>query len=227
MPKSRRTDLNDGDFLLSKISGKSKENRTPIKPSRERQDLYGKWWEMRLMGATIPEIIKHEIKTSEREYTESQVSQGLDKYAESCLDNAGRTRRMATHRAFVDRLRQIAMTQVQELRRKFKESEGKGVAVHTTEAHYDEKDRLLSSKHKTTFEPVDKAMMPWLKFAVELDKYSATIDGLMGELDNEQDLNVIDINLEGFLGLEDAAPPSLEEEDEPNESEDTQRPPST
>lgn len=180
------------------------------------------------MGATIPEIIKHEWKTGEREYTESQITQGLDKYAESCLDNAGRTRRMATHRAFVDRLRQIAMSQVTELRRKFKESEGKGVAVHTTEAHYDEKDRLLSSKHKTTFEPVDKAMMPWLKFAVELDKYSATIDGLMGELDNEHDLNVIDINLEGFLGLEEeeTPPPSLEEDkEEPNEQEDPQRPP--
>jgi hypothetical protein len=109
---------------------------------------------------------------------------------------------MTQHRAFVDKLRQIAMGQVQNLRRQYQESEGKGIAIHSEEVRLDRDKKVLGSKRKVVYEPIDKVMVPWLRFAVDLDKYAATIDGLMGDLEQETDLSSIDINLEGFIGIE-------------------------
>ena len=109
---------------------------------------------------------------------------------------------MAQHRAFVDRLRQIAMGQVQNARRQFQDSGGKGIPIYSEETHFDKSRREIGSKKKVSYEPIDKIMVPWLRFAVDLDKYAATIDGLMGDLEQDTDLNTIDINVEGFIGLD-------------------------
>jgi hypothetical protein len=110
---------------------------------------------------------------------------------------------MSQHRAFVDKLRQIAMSQVQSLRKEFVDSNGKGLKVESEETNYDADGNAVSSKKRTTYERIDKSMVAWLKFAVDLDKYGATIDGLLGELDQSQDIDFIDVNIEGFIGFDD------------------------
>jgi len=189
--------------LLNRLAGDRTTNTTPDSLPVEQEERYAKWWEMRLLGASIPDICKHEKKGG-KDFSEKNVIHGLDVYSSICMDTPGRHRRMAQHRAFVDKLRQIAMGQVQQLRKDFIDSGGKGIPLHTEERSFDEQKREIGSKEKITYEQVDRSMVPWLRFAVELDKYTATIDGLMGDLDQDVDLNTIEINMEGFIGLEES-----------------------
>ena len=192
----------DANGLLNRLAGQSKLQKTLQDLPVETEERYARWWEMRLLGTTIPEIIKFEKKNG-YQYTERQVKHGLDLYASICLDETGRVRRMSQHRAFVDKLRQIAMSQVQSLRKEFMDSNGKGLKIESEETNYDADGNPVSSKKRITYERIDKSMVAWLKFAVDLDKYGATIDGLLGELDQSQDIDFIDVNIEGFIGFDD------------------------
>lgn len=190
---------NNADGLLKRISGSQKGSESIGTLTAEKKELYGKWWEMRLLGTSITEIVKHE----DGKYNERQVSNGLDRYAEICMDEQGRGRRMVQHKAFVDKLRQIAMSQVQTLRKQFLDSGMKGIPSYSEEVSYDKDGNKVASKQKLDYESMDKRLVPWMRFAVELDKYGATIDGLMHDIGQEDDINVIDINIEGFIGLGD------------------------
>ena len=191
----------EANGLLGRLAGKRKLKQPIESLPVEQEERYSRWWEMRLLGASIPEIIKHEKKQG-HDFTQRQVIHGLDLYSQVCMDEAGKVRRMAQHRAFVDKLRQIAMGQVQNLRKEFVDSGGLGIPVVSEETSFDAMKNEVASKKKITYEQIDRSMIPWLRFAVDLDKYAATIDGLLGDLDNQTDLNSIDVNIDGFIGME-------------------------
>lgn len=191
---------NTADGLLKRIAGSSKSTPSVGTIPKEKQEQYGKWWEMRLLGTSITEIVKHEERNG-NSITERQVRHGLDRYADICMDEPGRNRRMAQHKGFVDKLRQVCMGQVQNLRKQVLDADGKGLPVHSQETTYDQQGNAVASKKKVTYEAPDRLLVSWLRFAVELDKYGATIDGLMSDLGAEDSVNVIDVNMEGFIGF--------------------------
>lgn len=198
-----KIDSKNADSLLNRIAGKKKLSipSEPLPP--EQEERYARWWEMKLLGASIPEIVKFEKKQNSQDFTARQVGHGLDLYAQIAMDETGRQRRMAQHRAFIDKLRSMAMNQVQTLRKRYIENDEKGIPVETEEQTFDDQGRAVSSRRKVTHEPIDKSLIPWLRFAVDLDKYAATIDGLMGDLDNQSGTSIIDVDVSGFIGLDE------------------------
>jgi len=189
--------------LLEKISGTGKSKRSPREMAKaitpEATNRYAKWWEWRLIGMSLPQIQKKE-KGEGREFNVGQIRRGLDKYADLCADEAGRTRRLAQHKGFVDQLRLYASTRIRQLLGQNEQSGGKGIPHQTMEKKLDSDGRITSTSEKTTHEPIDKSLTNWMRFALELDRYSATIDGLMVDIGANQQVDHISMDLGSFLG---------------------------
>lgn len=189
--------------MLERISGKKKSKKSPsdIQKSTPPETLnrYAKWWEWRLIGMSIPQIQKKE-KSDGKDYSVHQIRNGLDKYADMCADEAGRTRRLAQHRAFVDQLRLYASTRIRQVLAQNENSGGKGIPNEALEKKFDSDGRLLSTIEKSSHEPVDKTLTNWMRFALELDRYASTIDGLMSDVGQNQQVDHISLDLGSFIG---------------------------
>ena len=189
--------------MLEKISGKKRTSKSTKDLTKntppEVLNRYAKWWEWRLIGMSIAQIQKKE-KGEGRDFTPSQIRHGLDRYADICADDAGRGRRLAQHKGFVDQLRLYASTRIRQVMQQNEQSGGKGIAVSSHEKKYDGDGRLVSTTEKSSHDPIDRALTNWMRFALELDRYSATIDGLMIDLNANEQIEHISLDLGSFMG---------------------------
>ena len=214
--------------LLNRIAAKSKKRLTGKarkKQPPERLNRWAKWWEWRLIGMSVAQIQKRE-ENDGKSFSIDSIKMGLDKYADLCADDSGRARRMVQHKSFVDQLRFYASTRVRQIIQQNDRSGGKGIPVESTETKYDANRNIVDTVDKTTHELVDRSMVQWMRFALELDRYSATIDGLLTDVGAGQNVEEITVDVSGFIGtgeleFESSGDVEIEIEPEPKKEKST------
>lgn len=192
-----------GNFLKRAVAAGRRQRqlkKDEIPP--ERIERWAKWWEWHIMGLSPAKIAAREPGP----YSVKRVEEGLSKYAALAADPLSRDGRLirSVHLTNIMKTKAIDAAQKLEAETKAKGGIPKTVERETIDAHGN-----VVRLNQTTYERADKEVRDWLKFALECEKYLATLHGiLMLNNDSTSDLNTIEVSFDGLL----VSPPKKEED---------------
>lgn len=180
--------------ILKRIAGKQKKNtlRKADSIPPERLERFARWSEWYAMGLSTTRI-------SEREgghYNSRQVRHGIDQYLEIVADSSSRNLRLTYHIEATNRLKAMAFDRIQKM---LKSSGSKGLPIETQVTSKDEDGNVTGTQERVTFDPVDKHILPWMKYIQDLNEHVAVLQGIAGGIEAKEEIEYIDVSFDNFL----------------------------
>lgn len=186
------------DFL-GRVVGARRAGRTMqrMNLTPEALDRLSKWTEWSLLGWSNAKIARQEGYR----WSPGAVGTGLLRYATYAADSRTRPQRLQKHIAFGNFLKSMAADRVAKVTHLSKDG---GLPMKTETETVDPEGRV-TRRVTTTHEPVDRVLLPWLRLMLDADRYIANLAGLMDGPDDLENIDVIDVSLEGLV-----SPPARE-----------------
>lgn len=183
--------------LLKRIAKKQKKDRSARydQISRDRLARLAKWTEWQAMGMSVPKIAERE----KGQFKISTIQKGINEYLDLCADPNSRTTRLTLQIQASQRLKALAFDRIQRMLKSVDATGGKGLPIETEIENRDKNGNITDTSRRTTFDPPDKHLLPWMKFVHELNEHEATLQGIARGIEQQEEIETIDVSFDGFL----------------------------
>lgn len=167
---------------------------------------FQRWWERSMMGMSAEQIARMERKQGRTKTRAAEVAAGLKRYALYTADAFGRKERLHRHLAFVRHVKMVMMHRVNKALKDDAQNKGAGLKsikrvqkVDPNAASKGGVGAVLEETLTETHTRLDTVLIPLVKELRELDKYEASLSGLMSGYAGIEEPREIEIDIDQFL----------------------------